>query len=144
MVPKKIALTDSTFFRGVFDVDDPSGATFELDVCGFSSSASGSGSDAEVVLNVTGDIHTNRAYDADNSAIIARLQYNNNASQVKLLLYTKDAEGGTWGSNLYDSGWTNFTTNRTLHVAVNSTSVTLTYPGVFSGSIAHGLDLSQW
>ncbi|NCC53047.1 MAG: carbohydrate-binding protein, partial [Spartobacteria bacterium] len=63
-----------------FDVGDTSGATFELDVCGFSSSASGSGSDAEVILNVTDFIHTNRAYDANSEAIIARLQYNNNAS----------------------------------------------------------------
>ncbi len=122
-----------------FDVDDPSGATFELDVCGFSPTTN----DAEIVLNITGDIHTNRAYNADSESIMARVQ-KNKANQVRLSLYAKGPTANTWGSTLYDSGWVGFTENGTLQVVVNQSGVSLSYLGVSSGTKAHGLDLSLW
>ena len=102
------------------------------------------GTDAEICLSATRDLVTNAVFAYDSPAIIARMQYDHAAGNVKLTLYTKDDTFNTWGSNRYESGWISFAPSGTLQLAVNDTDVTLSYPGMSPVTRSHGFDFTNW
>ncbi|MDD4736441.1 MAG: hypothetical protein PHP44_10105 [Kiritimatiellae bacterium] len=127
-----------------FNITDVTGSEMSMDVCGFSVSGATGGTDAELCLSMTRDLVTNTVYAYDSPAIIARMQYNGATANVKISLHIKGETANSFGTTLYESAWAAFSPSGTLKLVVNQSTASVTYPGVASGSISHGLSFTNW
>ncbi|MDD2237703.1 MAG: cellulase family glycosylhydrolase, partial [Kiritimatiellae bacterium] len=127
-----------------FNIMDATGVEMSVDVCAFNISSAAGGTDTELCLSMTRDMVTNTVYSYDSTAIMARMQYNGSTTNVKISLHAKGETANSFGTTLYESAWVAFSPSGTLKLAVNQSAASVTYPGVASGSISHGLSFTNW
>jgi hypothetical protein len=127
-----------------FKINDEAGCRFAVDVAGFAIQSMGAGTEVAINLCAVRDSISSSVSNYDTRAVIARLEYDQNTTNVDLYVYAKDGGVNTLGTEKCHIGPLSFVTNGTLELIVNRTNVTLRYAGAEYANVSHGLDLDQW
>ena len=75
---------------------------------------------------------------------VGHFQYDGSATIIRISLYAKGEAADSFGTTLYESAWVAFSPSGTLTLAVNQSTASVTYPGVASSNLSHGLTFTNW
>jgi len=128
-----------------FEINDNVGCWFAVSPIYFHVTNDIAGYDSAVNLCAVRDSVSTRVLEYDTEGVVARLEYDQTSSTIRVTICAKSGGTNTYGMQLYQSGAIGFVGGTPFELFVDSTSILVRYNGTnIWGGTHTNLDLAGW